>query len=191
MDAPIGFAGPGPFGSLQLQQPVLGALRAQSVDGWKRGKLCDVARRRGVQRMASTRVLQGDRHLRRPSEGGTVLIPAPLTLLSASLFLRSNLTFRVERGATLRGTTACAGGESTATRRSCTRDATAHDTCSRWASQRWRLSREEATARWVGRLREVEQAQVVIGAASWGDGTTGTTCGRSSHADATSVLDVI
>ena len=37
-------------------------------------------------------------------EGGTVLIPPGYTLLSASLWLRSNLTFRIEAGSTLLGT---------------------------------------------------------------------------------------
>ena len=37
-------------------------------------------------------------------EGGTVLIKGDLTLYTASLFLLSNLTFRVEPGATLLGT---------------------------------------------------------------------------------------
>ena len=99
--------GPGPFGSVKLSQPVPGAARALSPDGWKRGKLCDVSVapwsvKNGTN---ATAALQhaidecGDL-----PGGGTVLIPAPLTLLSASLFLRSNLTFRVEEGAVLRST---------------------------------------------------------------------------------------
>ena len=99
--------GPGPFGSVKLPQPVSGAPRALTPDGWKAGLLCDVTNEPwSVQTGTNaTSALQdaidtcGDL-----AGGGTVLIPAPLTLLSASLFLRSNLTFRVMAGATLRGT---------------------------------------------------------------------------------------
>jgi hypothetical protein len=38
--------------------------------------------------------------------GGTVVVPAGLTFVSGSLFLRSNITLRVEAGATLLGATA-------------------------------------------------------------------------------------
>ena len=99
--------GPGPFGSIKLPQPVSGAARAISDDGWKRGNLCDVSAppwsaQNGTN---ATSILQAaiDACGDLPA-GGTVLIPAPLTLRSASLFLRSNLTFRLERGATLLGT---------------------------------------------------------------------------------------
>ena len=36
--------GPGPFGSDYMMQPVAGAQRAQTLDGWKQGKLCDVSK---------------------------------------------------------------------------------------------------------------------------------------------------
>lgn len=92
---------------MQLTQPVSGAARATSADGWKRGKLCDVSAppwnaRNGTNATAALQAAIdtcGDL-----PGGGTVIIRAPLTLWSASLFLRSNLTFRVERGATLLGT---------------------------------------------------------------------------------------
>eukprot|EP00040_Diaphanoeca_grandis_P005346 m.32462 g.32462 ORF g.32462 m.32462 type:complete len:462 (+) comp16649_c0_seq1:163-1548(+) len=99
--------GPGPFGSEVMAQPVLGAQRAQSVDGWKLGKLCDVSKPpyMAVNGTNATKALQqaivdcGDL-----AEGGTVLVPSGMTLLSASLFLRSNLTLRVEKGSAIVGT---------------------------------------------------------------------------------------
>lgn len=99
--------GPGPFGNVKLPQPVSGAARATSDDGWKHGKLCNMSAPpwNAVNGSNATAGLQAaiDACGDLPG-GGTVLIPAPLTLRTASLFLRSNLTFRVERGATLLGT---------------------------------------------------------------------------------------
>lgn len=51
---------------------------------------------------------------------GTVLVPSGITLLTASLFLQSNLTLRVEEGATLLGTTALGDAPLIYTRRGCT-----------------------------------------------------------------------
>ena len=68
----------------------------------------------GVQ----TRALQaavdacGDR-----AEGGTVLVPSGMELTTGSVFLRSNLTLRVEPNATLRGSTALGDYERVYTRR--------------------------------------------------------------------------
>jgi polygalacturonase len=99
--------GPGPFGSVVMSQPVPGAARALSADGWKEGKLCDVSKPpySAASGKNSTALLQraiddcGDL-----PGGGTVLVPPGLTLLTGSLFMRSNLTLRVEIGATLLGT---------------------------------------------------------------------------------------
>ena len=97
--------GPGPFSQVKLAQPVPGAARALSRDGWKQGKLCDVSKapysaKNGTN---STTILQraiddcGDL-----PGGGTALVPSGLWLLTGRLFLRSNnLTFRVEKVATL------------------------------------------------------------------------------------------
>jgi len=90
--------GPGPFpGEPIIPQPVPGAPRAHS--SWMTGKICNLmyppySAKNGSN--ATVLIQQaiddcGDR-----SEGGTVRIPAELTLLTASLWLRSNLTFRVE-----------------------------------------------------------------------------------------------
>lgn len=99
--------GPGPFGSVLLPQPVVGAPRASTPDGWKSGKLCDVTKPpySATNGSNATANLQqaindcGDR-----PEGGTVLVPSGITLFTASLFLRSNLTLRVEPESTLLGT---------------------------------------------------------------------------------------
>jgi len=99
--------GPGPFGSSYLAQPVPGAARGLTADGWRDGKLCDVSQPpySAANGSNATAALQraiddcGDLE-----SGGTVLVPGGLLLRSASLWLRSNLTFRVEGGATLLGT---------------------------------------------------------------------------------------
>ena len=98
--------GPGPFTQNYLAQPVPGAPRGAHPDDWKRGKLCRIGLPpyEAANGSNATAALQkaiddcGDR-----TEGGTVLVPAPLTLTTASLWLRSNLTLRVEEGATLLG----------------------------------------------------------------------------------------
>lgn len=76
-------------------------------DGWKTGRLCDVSRPpySAMNSSNATEALQraiddcGDL-----PEGGTVLVPPGLVLKTASLWLRSNLTLRVEPGSTLLGT---------------------------------------------------------------------------------------
>jgi hypothetical protein len=91
--------GRAPFGSVLLPQPVLGAARGATAESWRRGKLCDVSRPPFSLRNASngTAALQlaidtcGDL-----PDGGTVLVPRGLVLLTGSLWLRSNLTLRVE-----------------------------------------------------------------------------------------------
>jgi polygalacturonase len=95
--------GPGPFTQTLLIQPVPGATVFPSP------KVCDVTSQEygAINGSNATLVLQkaindcGDR-----PDGGVVLVPgnSPLTLLTASLFMRSNLTLRVEKGATLLGT---------------------------------------------------------------------------------------
>ena len=98
--------GPGPFGSNILSQPVPGAARA--ILGWKSGKLCDVSSPpySATNNSNATAALQqaiddcGDLG----GEGGTVLVKAGLILRTASLWLRSDLTLRIEVGATLLGT---------------------------------------------------------------------------------------
>ena len=100
--------GPGPFGSNILSQPVPGAARAVHNDGWKSGKLCDVSSPpySATNNSNATAALQqaiddcGDLG----GEGGTVLVKSGLILRTASLWLRSDLTLRVEAGATLLGT---------------------------------------------------------------------------------------
>ena len=100
--------GPGPFTQQVMAQPVPGAPRALTDDGWKVGKLCDVSQPPYSAENGSnaTAALQsaiddcGDR----PGDGGTVLVPAGFTLLTASLWMRSNLTLRVEETAALLGT---------------------------------------------------------------------------------------
>eukprot|EP01044_Picomonas_judraskeda_P005801 COSAG03_NODE_558_length_6950_cov_4.520362_5_plen_207_part_00 len=99
--------GPGPFGSVVMPQPVPGAARGLSEDGCKEEKLCDVTTPPSSAKHGknSTAILQraiddcGDL-----PGGGTVLVPSGLTLLTGSLFMKSNLTLRVEIGATLLGT---------------------------------------------------------------------------------------
>lgn len=102
--------GRAPFSSAVLPQPVRGAERGWAADGWKAGKVCEVEA--GLNMTNATVALQaaiddcGDR-----TDGGTVLVPRHLTLYSASLFLRSNLTLRVE--GTLVGTATGFRDEST------------------------------------------------------------------------------
>jgi len=99
--------GPGPWTQEKMLQPVPGAARALTEDGWKTGKLCDVSKPpySAKSNMNATAILTkaiedcGDL-----PGGGTVLVPSGLTLLTGSLFMKSNLTLRVESGATLLGT---------------------------------------------------------------------------------------
>jgi len=104
--------GPGPFGSTVRPQPVPGAARAQTPDGWTAGKLCEIDA--ALNNTNATAALQsaidecGDR-----AEGGTVLVRNSLTLHTASLWLRSNLTFRVEAGSALVGTATGVGDKVT------------------------------------------------------------------------------
>ena len=100
--------GNGPFGSNILSQPVPGAARAVRNDGWKSGKLCDVSSPpySATNNSNATAALQqaiddcGDLG----GEGGTVLVKSGLILRTASLWLRSDLTLKIEAGATLLGT---------------------------------------------------------------------------------------
>eukprot|EP00729_Bicosta_minor_P017194 gene17194-9997_t len=94
--------GPGPFGSTLMLQPVPGAPRGVLADGWKQGKLCDVSKppynaKNGTN--ATTALQQAINDCGGLPGGGTALVPAGLHLQTASLFLKSNLTFRVEEGA--------------------------------------------------------------------------------------------
>jgi polygalacturonase len=101
--------GNAPFAAVYLPQPVPGAPRGVDPNGWKRGKLCDVTQPPynavGDGRTNSTAALQaaiddcGDRG---DGQGGTVLVPENAgTFITGSLWLRSNLTLRVEANATL------------------------------------------------------------------------------------------
>ena len=94
--------GPGPFTQLKLPQPVPGALRALTPNGFMQGKQCDVSKPpySAKNNMNATAILaQAIEDCGDLPGGGTVLVPAPLTLLTGSLWLRSNLTLRVEKGA--------------------------------------------------------------------------------------------
>jgi len=91
--------GPGPFGNTVMQQPVPGAITFASP------KLCDVSKApysvtNGSNATAALSAAIAD--CGDLPTGGVVLVPAELTLLSASLFMKSNLTLRVE--GTLLGT---------------------------------------------------------------------------------------
>ena len=91
--------GGAPFSSAVLPQPVPGAARAASAAGWRLGALCDLSRppysaANGSNATAALqRAIDDCGGL---AGGGTVLIPRWLSLLTASLWLRSNLTLRVE-----------------------------------------------------------------------------------------------
>ena len=104
--------GRGPFTQAILPQPVSGAQRGESPDGWLQGKLCDVSKSPYLARNGTNATMALERALSdcgdRP-DGGTVLIPSGYTLWTASLWLRSNLTLRVETGATLQSTATGSG----------------------------------------------------------------------------------
>lgn len=93
--------GGAPFLDTIMQQPVLGAARGVAQHGWKQGRLCDVTKPPYSARNGSnaTLILQqaiddcGDLS---NGGGGTVLVPSALHLRTASLWLLSNLTLRIE-----------------------------------------------------------------------------------------------
>lgn len=94
--------GPGPFGNEVLAQPVAGARTFGAG-----AKMCDVSKapylaRNGSNATAALRQAIAD--CGDLPGGGVVLVPAPLTVWTASLFMRSNLTLRVQAGATLLST---------------------------------------------------------------------------------------
>ena len=111
-----------PFAPVRLAQPVPGAARAWRVVG----KLCDVTQppylARGDNRSDDTFAIQraiddcGDL----AGSGGTVLLPSGHSFVSGSLWLRSNLTFLVERGAALIGSPRFTAYNMTYTRSGCT-----------------------------------------------------------------------
>ena len=90
--------GPGPFDQTVMLQPVPGALRFPTA------KICDVSKppysaahgTNATAVLAKAIVDCGDL-----AGGGVVVVPAGMVLYTASLFMRSNLTLRVEDGATL------------------------------------------------------------------------------------------
>lgn len=104
--------GPGPFGNARLPQPVPGAARATTTNGWKKGKVCDVTMPPYSAANGSNATLALRAAIRDCGDlasGGTVLVPAGIVLYSASLWLRSNLTLRVEAGAALVSTATGSG----------------------------------------------------------------------------------
>lgn len=97
--------GGAPFSDTILQQPVPGAQRGVDPEGWRNGRLCTVGAANGTN---ATAALQGAIDACGDLQGGgTVLVPEGLVLYTASLFLRSNLTLRVE--GTLVGTATGSG----------------------------------------------------------------------------------
>ena len=114
-----------PFARVHLSQPVPGATRGMEPNGWRRGRLCNVTQppfnAAGDNQTDDTAAIQaaidvcGDLQ-----DGGTVLLPRGGNFVSGSLWLRSNLTFRVEDGAMLIGSLQWAAYPLTYTRSGCT-----------------------------------------------------------------------
>lgn len=119
-----------PFAPVHLPQPVLGALRGRFPDGWARGKLCNVTAApylaRGDNRSDDTAAIQAaiDACGDRGDGGGTVLLPfrgaGTSSFVTGALWLRSNLTLRIEPGAVLIGTNDWSGFPLVYTRSGCT-----------------------------------------------------------------------
>ena len=88
--------GPGPFVQTVMQQPVPGARRFPGA------RVCDVSKapygaaegENATAALARAIVDCGDR-----PGGGVVVVPAGMTLYTASLFMRSNLTCPLRPGA--------------------------------------------------------------------------------------------
>ena len=114
-----------PFAPTHMLQPVPGAARA-APNVWREGMLCDVTHppynATGDNLTDDTRSIQraidacGDL----PGSGGTVILPSGRSFRSGSLWLRSNLTFRVEPGSTLIGSKNWSAYPITYTRSGCT-----------------------------------------------------------------------
>ena len=92
--------GHSPFNAVYLEQPVVGAPRGIDAEGWRTGRICNVMQSpynaRGDNKSDDTTAIQnaidacGDK-----ADGGTVILPFGHVFVSGSLWLRSNLTFRV------------------------------------------------------------------------------------------------
>jgi len=90
--------GGAPFAPIVLPQPVPGAARGVASAGWRDGALCDVSRVPYAVTNGTNATLALQRAIDDCGDlpgGGTVLVPRELTLHTASLWLRSNLTLRV------------------------------------------------------------------------------------------------
>jgi hypothetical protein len=114
-----------PFVAIHTPQPVPGAPRGVQPNAWRDGKLCDVTEpvfgARGDNFTDDTRAIQAaiDACGDLPGSGGTVLLPAPRVFRAGSLWLRSNMTLRVEPGAVLLGSRRWGAFNLTYTRAGC------------------------------------------------------------------------